>query len=236
MDATPTNLSETDRRQVERLLTDARQQPTLAARMKLISARLLGLPYLKHPLIGSPTEPEQFVARLDGFDCVTYVEIVLALSAAKDVNGFLDHLRALRYANGEVAYATRLHYTTDWHRANIQRGWLRDLTQGTQTRECAKLLDMVPGIPPHAATLRYFPKDTLATVAADWQDGDLIYFVSGRRALDTNHMGILFRVDGQLHLRHASQHHGAVVEQPLTEFVRTNQMIGFILARPLEAR
>ena len=82
MDATPTNLSETDRRQVERLLTDARQQPTLAARMKLISARLLGLPYLKHSLIGSPTEPEQFVARLDGFDCVTYVETVLALSAA----------------------------------------------------------------------------------------------------------------------------------------------------------
>ncbi len=231
----PSSLAEKDRRILEQLLAEAQHQPNLAARMKLVSARLLGQPYLLHPLIGSVTEPEQFVARLDGFDCVTFLETVLAVSGATTLDGFLNRLRTIRYANGAVSYATRLHYTTDWHAAHVRDGLLQDLTQGPLTAERAKVLKAVPGSPPRNVNVRYFPKTRLAEISPSLQDGDLIYFVAGRNWLDTNHVGMLFRIDGQLRIRHASHRLGGVVEQPLTEYFAANEMIGFIVARPLES-
>jgi hypothetical protein len=227
---------EKDRRVLEQLLAEAQRQPTLAARMKLISARLLGQPYIVHPLVGSVTEPEQFVVRMDGFDCVTFIETVLAASNATTVEDFLNRLRKLRYANGEVSYLTRMHYTTDWHAAQVRNGFFQDLTHGPQIAERAKILNGVPGLPSRNVTVRYFPKSKLAEVSPALQDGDLIYFVAGRRWLDTNHVGLLFRQDGQLRIRHASHRLGGVVEQTLAEYFAANEMIGFMVARPIEAR
>lgn len=227
-------LAEKERRQLEKLLADARSQAGIGARMKLISARLLGSPYIVQPLKGSLTEPEEFVARLDGFDCVTYIETVLALAGAQDVNGFLKRLRTLRYADGEVAYATRLHYTTDWSKANIQRGYLQDVTQGADTVARTKVLSSLAGFQPRAESFRFFPQIRLNSIKETLQDGDLIYFVSARQGLDTYHVGLLFWADGQLIMRHAARSKGQVVEQPLAEFIKANRMSGFIVARPLE--
>lgn len=227
---------EKDRRLLEQLMAEAQRQPTLAARMKLISARLLGQPYILHPLVGSVSEPEQFIARMDGFDCVTFIETVLAASNATTVDGFLNRLRKLRYANGEVSYLTRMHYTTDWHAAQVRVGFFQDLTSGPQTAERVKTLKAVPGLPPRNVTVRYFPKNKLAALSQSFQDGDLIYFVAGRNWLDTNHVGLLFRLDGQLRIRHASHRLGGVVEQTLTEYFAANEMIGFIVARPVASQ
>jgi hypothetical protein len=150
-------ISEADRRVMQQLLNEARAYPTIGARMNVISARLLGRPYITHPLIGSPTQPEQFVTRMDGFDCVTYLETVLALAAARDVESALERLRALRYAKGKISYATRLHYTTHWNRANIQLGFLQDLTQGDGTLERTKTLNLLRSLAPQTETFRYFP-------------------------------------------------------------------------------
>lgn len=237
MNTTPANgVLEKDRRILEQLLAEAQRQPNLVARMKFISARLLGQPYTLHPLIGSVSEPEQFVVRMDGFDCVTFIETVLAASHATTVEGFLNRLRKLRYANGEVSYLTRMHYMTDWHAAQVRSGFFQDLTQGPQIAERAKVLKAVAGLPPRTVTVRYFPKGKLAEVRPSLQDGDLIYFVAGRNWLDTNHVGLLFRLDGQLRIRHASHRLGGVVEQTLAEYFAANKMIGFIVARPVEAR
>lgn len=226
-------LAARDRQIVEELLAETRQQPSASARLKLLSGRLLDLPYLSHSLVGSLTEPEQLVTRLDGFDCVTFLETLLALNGAANADDFVNRLREWRYRQGAVSYASRLHYTTDWHRTHLEQGWLRDLTQGPDTVECSKTLNMVPGLPAQSVHFRYFPKDRLGALNPLCHDGDLIYFVSGRKALDTNHVGMLFRVNGQLMMRHASRSHQRVVEQPLADFVNTNQMLGFILARPL---
>lgn len=225
-------LAAAERQTIEEWLTKARQNRSLAARLKLLSGNLLTSPYLSHSLIGSPTEPEQFVARLDGFDCVTFLETVLALNGATSADDFTQRLRDWRYRSGTVAYNSRLHYTTDWHQLHLADGRLLDLTHGPDTVEIHKTLTMVPGRPAQAAHFRYFPKAKLETVSQLCQDGDLIYFVSGRKALDTNHVGMLFRAGGQVLLRHASRSHQQVVEQPLADFVNANQMIGFILARP----
>jgi hypothetical protein len=180
--------------------------------------------------------PEQFVVRLDGFDCVTFVETVLALSRAGSVEDYLNRLRELRYANGVVSYATRLHYATDWKQANVRRGVIQDATQGGLTVERTKTFGPAVGLPLRVAPIRYFPLSAFPMVSASLQDGDLIFFVSGRQALDTNHMGLLFRLGDRLLLRHASRSHAQVTEQPLADFMRTNQMVGFIIARPVEPR
>jgi hypothetical protein len=232
-DPTP-KLAEKERRQIEKLIADARSQDGIGARMKLISARLLGSPYIVHPLKGSLTEPEEFVVRMDGFDCVTYIETVLALAGAQDVNSFLKKLRTLRYADGEVSYATRLHYTTDWSKANIQRGYLQDVTQGADTVTRTKVLSRLAGFQPRAESFRFFPKAKLAAISETLQDGDLIYFISARQGLDTYHVGLVFWESDRLIIRHAARSKGKVVEQPLAEFIKVNRMAGFIVARPLE--
>ena len=231
---TALNLAEKDRRQIEKLIADARSQDGIGAKMKLISARLLGLSYIVQPLKGSLTTPEEFVVRLDGFDCVTYIETVLALAGAQDVNSFLNRLRTLRYANGEVSYATRLHYTTDWSKANIQRGYLQDVTQGAETVERTKVLSKLAGFQSRTESFRFFPKAQLNAIKETLQDGDLIYFVSARQGLDTYHVGLLLWVGDQLVMRHAARSQHKAVEQPLADFIKANRMSGFIVARPLE--
>jgi hypothetical protein len=63
--------------------------------------------------------------------------------------------------------------------------------------------------------------------------GDLILFVSTREHLDVFHTGILIRRDDRVLMRHATRSAGKVIEQDLADFLKTNRMSGFILARPL---
>jgi hypothetical protein len=58
-------------------------------------------------------------------------------------------------------------------------------------------------------------------------------FVSTRKHLDVFHAGILIRRGEDILLRHATRSAGKVVEQDVGEFLRSNRMSGFILARPL---
>ena len=195
---------------------------------------MLGTPYLVNPLIGSMHEPEVFVATLEGFDCVTFMETVLALARASDVDEFLALLREIRYTHGEVEWRKRHHYTTDWARHNIWQGWLRDLTRGADTLVKTKSVNAVAGLRPRIVSFRYFSKRKLPIISRQLADGDLIFFVSTRKGLDVFHTGIVFREGDRVILRHAARSRGGVVEQELAEFVKANRMPGFIIARPTE--
>lgn len=225
-----------DRQTVEHLLAEARGQVPLGRRMKTLSAAFLGAPYSLHPLVGSLTEPERLVARLDRFDCVTFLETVLALAEATSADGFLEWLRQIRYEAGNVSYTSRLHYMADWQESNVRRGFLDDLTEGAGTVELARTLSLLPGRLPHTVTLRFFPKDQLDVVSLWLQDGDLIFFVSGRKSLDIFHVALLFRDGETLFLRHAALSQGRVLDQSLADFVRRTRMLGFIVVRPVEGR
>jgi hypothetical protein len=223
-----------DHRLAHQIIREARRLPTVGARLKLITARLLGRPYFVNPLVGSATEPEVFVATLDGFDCVTLVETSLALAWAADVPQFLALLCEIRYRNGEVSYARRLHYSTDWMKANVRRGFLKNITRGADTLVRTKTLDFLQAFKPRTVSFRYFPKRKLGKVSRLIEDGDVILFASTRKSLDTFHVGLLFRDSGRVLLRHAARSRGGVVEQELQEFVKANTMPGFIVARPVE--
>ncbi len=47
--------------------------------------------------MGSADSAEVFTASIDRFDCVTYIETVVALARASTVDGFIEWLRKIRY-------------------------------------------------------------------------------------------------------------------------------------------
>lgn len=94
--------------------------------MQEIGLRFRGRPYLEGTLDASATET--LVVRLDGFDCVTFVETTLAMArgaTAGDTTyaGFANRLAEQRYRNGTVqGYCSRLHYFTEWLANNESKG------------------------------------------------------------------------------------------------------------------
>ncbi|MBS1792139.1 MAG: DUF1460 domain-containing protein [Acidobacteria bacterium] len=233
--AQPNPMQPVDATLVRQLIADARPMKTIVERMKTISGKLLGSTYLVNSLIGSPTEPEMLVTRMDGFDCITYLETVLALAHAKSLDEFPALLRKIRYRNGEVTYQQRLHYATEWAAHLMQLGWLSNMTVGETVVVRDKLLDLVPGIPPINARMRYYPKHELSAVSRWLKDGDLILFASGRKGLDVSHAGMIVRNGEQVLMRNASRSHKKVVELDLAEFFKTLPMNGFMIFRPKES-
>jgi cell wall-associated NlpC family hydrolase len=220
-----------DAARVRRLLRAA-GRGTLGERIDRLSARLLGRPYRIKPLGGGPGVPEVLRASLAGFDCVTFVETVLALAQARDAADFTRVLRRLRYKGGRPAWSARNHYMTGWAKENAARGLVRDLTRGPGTVRKERVLSVVPGLPPERVRFRCFPKKRLLRLTGRMATGDIVLFASTRRDLDVFHAGLLVKRDGEVRLRHATRSQGRVVEQPLREFLARNRMSGLLLLRP----
>jgi len=224
---------EFDIRGAERALHRLRRHQSFEARADSISRLFLGRAYLENPLGGGPDQREMFRCSFDEFDCVTYVEIVLALACSKTTSRFSRTLRDLRYREGTVDWFRRNHFMTDWLRTNAERGVLADITTGRESIAKTRTLSGVPGIGPEQTTFRCFPKRSFAKVSSRIQTGDVIMFVSTKKHLDVFHAGILIRRGKQILLRNAARSAGKVIEQELREFLRANRMSGFILARPV---
>jgi len=222
-----------DKRRVSRALFSLNRAEGFPERLVRISGLFRDRRYAENPLGGGPESPEAFRVSFDEFDCVTYVETVLALSCSKTPARFFRELRHLRYKSGKVDWFRRNHFMTTWLRRNIARGAVADLTRGRQSMLKTRVLSAVPGLPPERVTFRLFPKRRYAKVRSLIRTGDIIMFVSTKKHLDVFHMGMLIRDGVQVLMRHATRSAGQVVEQALTDFMRSNRMTGFILARPL---
>lgn len=215
-----------------RLIAESAAIEGMGQRVGHISGRLRGRPYLAHPLIGSATRPEQLVTRLDAFDCVTFVETVLAIAAAHDPAGFIRQLVGIRYRGGVIDWRQRLHYATAWSEYQVARGLLIDLTTGSLALRVGKLLHLVPGLDPVTASYRYYPRRAFPAIAPALETGDIIFFTSGSTGLDTNHMGIVIRREEQWLLRSASRRRRAVADEPLPDYIARHRMAGFFINRP----
>jgi hypothetical protein len=222
-----------DGRSVKQLLKVA-GSPSRATRIDAISTNLLGLPYQTDPLTGSAKSPEIFTAAVNSFDCVTYVETVLALSAASDVETFLSTLRRIRYASGKIDWLTRNHYMTGWIRNNLQAGLIRRVAGLRGTVEKDKLLNVVPGLPSRRSKFACLAKTEFLRQREKVRTGDVVFFASTKKNLDVFHCGIAVNNGKGLLLRHASRSQGQVVEQNFEEFLHRNRMAGVIVVRPAE--
>lgn len=223
-----------DLRRARSLLARAKPHRSVPARVEALSAALLGAPYVAHGLVGSPTETEELVARLDGFDCVTYVESVIALARATAPAGFVEELRALRYDGGAVDWRKRNHYMTGWVRRNARAGLVRPVAPGVLGKRVEKTLSAVPGLPPRKAGFAFVPKGRLRTFLPRLSNGDVLLFASTKAGLDVFHCGLLVLAGGAVRLRHASRSAGCVVEEDLVAFLSANRLAGLIAARPLD--
>ena len=104
-----------------------------------IGKTFIGTPYVAKTLeIG---DTETLVINLQGLDCTTYVENVLAFGRMTHKNGpgfehsdgsfekFAKTLEGIRYKDGQLdGYASRLHYFSEWIANNENKGLLKDIT------------------------------------------------------------------------------------------------------------
>lgn len=198
----------------------------LHARMKLVSDAMLGARYLADPLGEGEAPDLDPLVRYDAFDCLTFVEEVLALSLTTH-HAEADALRMrLRYGHSEPSYANRHHFMElQWLPAAVSNGLLVDRTASygaTQRHE----QEVTPHIWKHWPSRARFaiPDDTLPTgpIALDVlplsaarehasriKPGTLLFVVREHRPgvpIWITHAGIVFEgADGAPILRHATK-------------------------------
>jgi hypothetical protein len=222
-----------NRRRVEQLLSKTKHEDSAASRIEILSRNFLGLPYQPNPLIGSADTAEVFTASFDGFDCVTYIETVIALARASNVGDFTEWLRKIRYERGRIQWDRRNHYMTDWIRNNVRSGIVKPISiPAIPTLSRERVLNVVHGLSPKPARMKCVPKPAVPRLERYLESGDLIFFASTRKNLDMFHTGIIVRDKKEVAMRHASRSQGGVVEQELREFLKANRMAGVVVVRP----
>lgn len=110
---------------------DTMPNTSMTDRIDWFSGYFKEKPYILGSLGEGPTARyDQYPKyRVDGFDCDTYVNTVLALALANSLDSFQQCLKYNRYHNGKISYINRNHFTSvDWNKNNQQRGLLKDIT------------------------------------------------------------------------------------------------------------
>jgi len=107
-------------------------------RIRAFSAAILGKPYL----VGALGEGAHGVFdqspsfRLDAYDCVTYVNTVLALALSTNATNFAEQMLTLNYAYGDNDYRQRHHFfCVDWMAHNARIGIIKDITNNICSHE-----------------------------------------------------------------------------------------------------
>jgi hypothetical protein len=216
------------------LIERARDLPAISVRMSSISHGLLGHRYQANTLIGGPKRPEVFVVRDDRFDCVTFCETALAAARSRDIASFEINLKAIRYRGGVVAWRERNHDFAAWCARNVADGVCEPLNLGIAT-DFRKVLDTPRALGRRSYTIAAISRTALTAGRGTLRDGDIIGFVSTRSTLDYYHTGlVMFGAKGEFMLRHASESHGRVLDQPMQQFLAANRVRYVTLLRPCE--
>ncbi len=229
---------------VEAILRLIGYETDVARRMRRLAEVFRGAPYVANSLVGGPDEPEQLVVQLKAFDCVTLVENTLALARSTTPAGFVDELKKTRYQGGEVEWAARLHYFSDWLKSNEKRGAVRNRTRGAGSRSIESWLGTLAGLPVRRTRLHVVPKGKIHLAQRRISNGSIVAFASVRAKLDFFHAGLLFREASEaseasgspaeeMTLCHASRSAGKVLAEPLGDFLKRNRMRGIAFAAPM---
>lgn len=227
--------------------------------MQELGLHFRGRPYAAGMLDAPPAET--LVVALDQYDCVTFVETMLAMArgvAAQDYSysTFARHLEALRYRGGTLdGYASRLHYFSEWIADNAQRGHVVNITEQlggdalekqitfmTEHRDSYRHLADNDSLVRRIAVveqgladldLRYVPQDRIRDVYDRLQAGDVVALATNIDGLDVSHTGLIYKADGQTGLLHASLTDGVIVSPDLQAYVQNiKNQIGIVVARP----
>lgn len=215
-------------------------------RLERLSRAYLGVPYRLDCLGESAGSDPDPLFRRDAADCQTLVEQVMAEAIADWVGGLEAAVRLTRYRNSQVRLESRYHYCVpDW----LQNCWpVRDVTASLHAPTVAtrrridlpRFLASRGGDPTQAPR----PAQQLRTqylslaVARQWANrmphGVIGVFVLQREDIVAGHLGFLFRRDHRVYLRHASQTHRKVIEEPLLTYLARvpKRFVGMKILQP----
>lgn len=103
-----------------------------SARIDHFTQQFLGKPYIANPQgEGDAAEFDSApLFRFDGFDCVTYVNNILAMALSHDEQSFEKKLLQINYYNAIPKYENRFHFMSlDWNLENQKNKIVQDVTQ-----------------------------------------------------------------------------------------------------------
>jgi hypothetical protein len=67
---------------------------------------------------------------LNKFDCLTYVETIMALALSNNKKEFLSVYQDIRYEKPPFTFSNRNHFMNiDWNQHNISKGYIQDITE-----------------------------------------------------------------------------------------------------------
>jgi hypothetical protein len=117
----------------------------LGQSMETISAYFLEKRFKTDALGEGPGAPDSDpLARLDAFDCTTFVETVWAMHRTRSGQDWTRELQDLRYRDGQVNFTERLHFiSVDWLPYHQKKGRAQDVTAsiGLPLLEAKTLID-----------------------------------------------------------------------------------------------
>jgi hypothetical protein len=251
--------------QAFRRIRDVAVEERLAERpfgevVQRVAELLIGSTYAAGMLDAS--NQETLVVGLTSFDCVLFVESVLALSHSivRGDYAFASYarmVRNLRYRGGDMnGYCSRLHYFTDWIHDNLLASYLEEVASSWAV-QYDKTIDFMsrnssryPKLNGNRQAvgciqdvemsmagrrLQYLPQDRIRSAYADLQGGDVVAITTNVAGLDVTHTGFVYRGrNGETGLIHASTTGSVRVDTDLATYIQGNRgQTGIIVARPL---
>jgi hypothetical protein len=238
-------------------------QKTMPEIMQAIATQFLGTPYQAGLLDLYPKE--QLVLALDKFDCVLFVEAVVAIArgvAAQDYEyeAFAERISDLRYRDGKLdGYCSRLHYFSEWIRENQARGTVKQITQDLGGIKAPKHLNFMSNNRQKYSQLQsnrafqcivqiedrladldfiYIPPDKIKQAYSKMQPGDIVAIATKIKGLDFTHTGLVYRnPDRSIGLIHASPSGAVKISPELQTYVnQVKEREGIVLVRPIDPR
>jgi hypothetical protein len=222
----------------------------------------LGTPYVAFTL--ETEAEEQIIINLRELDCTTFAENCLAISRTiksgkLSFEQFAGELLVIRYRDGRLnGYPSRLHYFCDWIHNNEQKKLVENSPDELPMCTFHKEINFMSTHPDSYRQLRedsalvgdiaeqeklissremlFIAEEDLADVESGLMDGDIVGITTSIDGLAIQHVGILVRVDGRIHLMHASSDAKKVVlsDNPLEDYLLSSKSTtGIMLARPL---
>lgn len=253
---------EKDKEILEELLDlySAEKEATTSTLMIKVGSFFQETPYVAHTL---ETGEEHLLINLREMDCTTFAENCLAISRTiksekQSFEQFAAELQLIRYRDGILdGYPSRLHYFCDWIFNNQQKNTIADMSEELahtpfpkqinfmsthpenyrQLKESAPLVEMIAAREKEisAREMFFIPETNIAEVESRLMDGDIVGITTGIEGIAIQHVGILIRQKGRIHLMHASSAAEKVVVSDMTleaYLLNSKSASGIMLARP----
>lgn len=205
-------------------------------RMRYYSERFLGAPY---ELLAEGDGPyakydQAPLLNLKKVNCMTYCEIVMALSLSDYYADFNNILQNIRYDKGIIGMATRNHYTmADWKSAN---SWcLDDVTKQIGREDTRKLERMIShqqffaskdiyDIPlmrrDRNVTIDYIPLAKLSDHSDRLRTGDVVALIQDAEGIFSAHMLLIIKEQEKIFFRHASMSADETIDSEFRDYIQ----------------